>query len=224
MTDFILAGTGKTYLTSAVVKHIKDKMEAQLDGLAFFFCNHDEPDRRKALPILRSLVRQLAAPKSNESAVRKSLREARERAINQGSHLGLSECRDQLIGSFDLYSTTFIVIDALDEVLSDELDVLIRELQCVLSRTQDRRVKLFVASRPEERIDIGYSSSPTVIINAGDNKIDIEKFINAQMDTFRDTHPDPNTAVNIRREKIISCILDKCDNMLVPKEFNKKNK
>lgn len=187
-------------------------MSSQMEGFAFFFCNRDEQNRRQALSVLRSLVRQLAAPKDNTQSVRKSLQEARQKTIGRASELGLSDCHGQLLESFNLYPRTFIVLDALDEVLDDELDLLMEKLDDLVGKTEaGNKVKLFVASRPEKEIARMYGSGPTVIINAGDNKADIERFVKMEMDTIEKRYP--NSDVALMKEKITTTILDKCDNM-----------
>ncbi|CAG8890998.1 unnamed protein product [Penicillium egyptiacum] len=207
-------GTGKSFLTSAVVKHIVDTKGSQMEGFGYFFCNQDEKGRRESLPVLRSLVRQFAAPKSTTESVRKSLRDARERATNRASQLSSSECRRQLVESFNLYSKSVIILDALDEVLDDELDILIEALEDAIAETRDRgRVKLFVASRPEKNIGAKYGSSSTVIIQAQDNKKDIEKFVTKEMDKFGKKHP--NSELTAMKDTVIRVILDKCDNMFL---------
>lgn len=183
-----------------------------MHGLAFFFCNHAEKDRREALPVLRSLVRQLAAPKSNTHAARRGLREARRRATDKGSNLGLSECRHQLLDSFNSYSETTVIIDALDELVNEELVLLIKEINNIISDLRDRtKVKIFVSSRPDEEVGVAFNSGPTVTIQATDNRNDIEKFVINELDEFGKSHP--RSVVNLRRKKITEHILDKCDNM-----------
>jgi hypothetical protein len=92
-------------------------MGSQIEGFAYFCCNRAELARREALTVLRSLVRQLAAASHQTLSIRKSVREARDKATDRASKLGLSEWLDQFLESFNLYSTTFIILDALDEVL-----------------------------------------------------------------------------------------------------------
>ncbi|KAJ5963671.1 Aldehyde dehydrogenase C-terminal [Penicillium vulpinum] len=207
-------GTGKTFLTSAVVKHIMDTKGSPMEGVGYFFCKKDEKDRRESLPVLRSLVRQLAAPKNSTKSVRKSLRDAREKATDRASRLGSSECHRQLVESFKLYSTSVIILDAFDEILDDELDILIEALDDAIAETKDKgRVKLFVASRPEKNIGAKYGSNSTIIIQAQDNKKDIEKFVIHEMEKFGKKHP--NSDVNSMKDTIIRVILDKCENMFL---------
>ncbi|KAJ5524013.1 Aldehyde dehydrogenase C-terminal [Penicillium frequentans] len=179
-----------------------------------FFCNHAEKNRREALPVLRSLVRQLAAPKSNTHAARRGLREARKRATDKGSGLGLSECRHQLLDSFNSYPVNTVILDALDEMVNEELVLLIKEINNIISNTRYRtKVKIFVSSRPDEEIEVAFNSSPTVTIQATDNRNDIERFVTNELDEFGRTHP--KSVVNLRKEKITEDILDKCDNMFL---------
>ncbi|KAL7906474.1 hypothetical protein GGI35DRAFT_487633 [Trichoderma velutinum] len=55
-------GTGKTYLTSRVIDHIKQTLEtsAHDEGFAFFYCNRSGPSMLDPLVVLRSFVRQLS--------------------------------------------------------------------------------------------------------------------------------------------------------------------
>lgn len=162
--------------------------------------------------MLRSLVRQFAAPKGSTESVRKSLQDARERATNRASQLNSSECCHQLVEAFNLYSTSVIILDALDEVLDDELDILVEALEDAIAESKDRgRVKLFVASRPEKNIGAKYGSSSTVIIQAQDNKKDIEKFVTKEMDKFEKRHP--NSELAAMKDTVVRVILEKCDNM-----------
>lgn len=181
--------------------------KAQKDGVAYFFCNHDEKNRRENLPILQSLVRQLAAPKSNTSFIRRSLQEARDRAVKRGSRLGPSDCLNQLVESTNLYSTTVIVLDALDEVDTEELGDLIQSLEDIMSRTQDGKIKVFISSRPKEEIGLTYDSKSTVIIQATDNRSDIEKFIDEEMGRHEKTKPQ--SVVNTKRDEIKERLLQK---------------
>ncbi|KAJ6110911.1 beta-glucosidase [Penicillium sp. IBT 16267x] len=209
-------GTGKTYLSSALVKHFEESNYSQIEGLAFFFCNRDEQNRREASPVLRSLVRQLATPKtkSHNESIRTTLQKAREECDDKGMQLTIEHCRDQLAQSFKLYSTTVLIIDALDEMLDKELGILIEELDGVIGGQGDtRRVKLFVASRPEKDIRARYGSSQTIVVSSEDNQHDIEEYITAEMEKFGKKHPTSD--VYSMKEEIIHVILDKCDSMFL---------
>ncbi|KAH0524336.1 hypothetical protein TsFJ059_006864, partial [Trichoderma semiorbis] len=55
-------GTGKTYLTSRVIDHVKQTLETMPhdEGFAFFYCNRSGPLMLDPLVVLRSFVRQLS--------------------------------------------------------------------------------------------------------------------------------------------------------------------
>lgn len=184
--------------------------ESQPEGFAYFFCNRDEDSRRRFLPILQSLVRQLATPKNKAERVRKGLQLAREKALDNGSDLGPEECQDQIVESFDLFSRTIIVLDALDEVSDEELNRLMKTLDTAISKTT-RKAMLFIASRPETRINLRYKLSPTIKIQAEDNIKDIERHVNKRLDEFEEDYPDSD--VSLMADHIRQTILSKCDNM-----------
>lgn len=193
-----------------MISHLIKSKGAYLEGFAYFFCNRDEDDRRRALPVLHSLVRQLATPKHRTDRIRKGLQLAHETALDNGSNLGLEECCDQILESLNIFSTTFIVLDALDELDFDEVHILMKKLEKVISETT-QRVKLFVASRPEARIESRYKSRPTIKIRAEDNIKDIEKHVDSKLEEFKEDYPD--SAVSMMTDHIRDTILCKCDNM-----------
>ena len=165
-----------------------------------------------ALPVLRSIVRQLAAPITDGEGIRKSLREARAQSINEGSQLGFRGCDEQLLESVKLYSTTLIVLDALDEMIDEELITLIDHLNDLICKTRDHSVvKLFVSSRPENNIASMFKLIPSIEINSKDNKADIQKYIEEEVDAFKKRNPE--SEVNEVMDQIISGILEKCDKM-----------
>jgi hypothetical protein len=116
------------------------------------------------------------------------------------------------VEAFNLYSTNVIILDALDEILDDELDILVEAIEDAIAESKDRgRVKLFVASRPEKNIGAKYGSSSTVIIQAQDNGKDIKKFVTKEMDKFEKKHP--NSELAAMKDTVVRVILEKCDNM-----------
>ncbi|QRD90698.1 ankyrin repeat-containing protein [Aspergillus flavus] len=170
-------GTGKTFLTSHVIDHTSANSTCtQNQDFAFFYCYREEELRRKSLHVLRCFVRQLAGPLSDCQSVRISLQEAWRAAKDRGSDLNLDACKAQLLSSFNLYSKTIIVLDALDEVAVNERRQLIRVLDELDSQSTST-VKVFIASRPDGDISFQFASKPNVQIRAADNMEDIDKFI-----------------------------------------------
>ncbi|KAK1245290.1 hypothetical protein MKX08_004919 [Trichoderma sp. CBMAI-0020] len=65
-------GTGKTYLTSKAIDHIKQILESSpqhSEGFAFFYCNRSGPSMQDPLIVLKSFVRQLASKAFGTSGV-----------------------------------------------------------------------------------------------------------------------------------------------------------
>lgn len=131
--------------------------------------------------MLRCFVRQLAGPLSDCQSVRISLQEAWRAAKDRGSDLNLDACKAQLLSSFNLYSKTIIVLDALDEVAVNERRQLIRVLDELDSQSTST-VKVFIASRPDGDISFQFASKPNVQIRAADNMEDIDKFVTNKLD------------------------------------------
>ncbi|TEY50790.1 hypothetical protein BOTCAL_0272g00020 [Botryotinia calthae] len=210
------AGTGKTFLTANVVTYLENRIASTGGGLAYFFCNRDEDDRRSSSPILRSLVRQLATTSSMDKSIRGSLHRLWKKSMKDNLDFGRSDCQSQLSESFDTYSTTFVVLDALDEVNKEDLRIILEDIRNTTLKTENI-VKLFVASRPE--IDIPYNPWPTVTIQARDNFEDIKKYVEGEVEKFIDDfhydRPVEGSAVMIMKTQIIGDILGKCDNMFL---------
>ena len=80
------------------------------------------------------------------------------------------------------YTSATIVIDGLDECNQKiiEHSQLLRELQRVTASSQNT-VKIFVASRDEPQIRDELQNYPKRMIDSQDNKLDIEKFVDAEL-------------------------------------------
>ncbi|KAK0616623.1 hypothetical protein B0T14DRAFT_250364 [Immersiella caudata] len=172
-------GTGKTFLTSKIVDHIQSRPQSSVtrDGFAYFYCKRNEKDREDHLSILRSYVRQLSTSLGKPGYIRKQLGHVRREARRKGwSGLSLQSCQDQLLESVDVYATTTLVLDALDECDPTALDQFITTIEGLLSQTSNI-LRVFIASRPDAEIRRQFSSRPNIEIQAKDNKADIQKFL-----------------------------------------------
>lgn len=158
--------------------------------------------------MLRCFVRQLASPLSDCQSVRISLQEAWRAAKDRGSDLNLDACKAQLLSSFNLYSKTIIVLDALDEVAVNERRQLIRVLDELVSQSTST-VKVFIASRPDGDISFQFASKLNVQIRAADNMEDIDKFVTNKLEEITALADLPSyLKIDIRK-----ALLSGCDNM-----------
>ncbi|KAJ5737600.1 NACHT nucleoside triphosphatase [Penicillium malachiteum] len=214
------AGTGKTFLTANVVTYLEDHIACTGGGFAYFFCNRDENDRRRSSPVLRSLVRQLATTTSIDKSIRGSLQKLWKKSKKENLDFGRSDCQNQLLESFDTYPTTFVVLDALDEVNTEDIRVLLKDIRNNMSKTENV-VKLFVASRPE--VGVPHRLWPTITIQSRDNFEDIKKYVEGEVEQFIDDYHRDRLdegsecvpAVEEKKDQIIQDVLDKCDNMFL---------
>ena len=100
----MIAGAGKTYLTSKVIDEIRDvlKSNPNHEGLAFFYCNRNEIERQEPLSVLRSFVRQLSTIAHDEDSMQKNLRQLHIQTRQKASELSMDICRDLLLEFINL--------------------------------------------------------------------------------------------------------------------------
>ncbi|KAL3470106.1 ankyrin repeat-containing domain protein [Aspergillus californicus] len=175
-------GTGKSVLTSKVIDHTLSVLEGNPndEGLAFFYCDKKDKPRTLLLSILQSYVRQLSTPVRHPGSMRSKLREACVSAKNEGSDLSLYVCQEQLLDSLNLYPKTTLVLDALDECDPITRADIVDTLNLLVSQSE-RPVKIFISSRPDPDLEGLLADSTTMRIEANDNKDDIERFLDKEV-------------------------------------------
>ncbi|GAB1320797.1 NACHT domain-containing protein [Madurella fahalii] len=204
------AGAGKTFLTSKVIDHIRSLLERSpnQEGFAFFYCNRNEEERRKPLSVLRSYVRQLSTAASHPREMRKKLRELWHKMTLEGSELGFGACREQLLESVNLYQSTTLVLDALDECDPDSRRELVDTIEFLLSKSE-KPLRILISSRPDRDIRSRFLDKPNIEIRAGHNENDIRKFVDEEIvkhEGWADMSPS-------LRDEIVKALLDRSDGM-----------
>ncbi|KAK8138074.1 hypothetical protein PG984_001454 [Apiospora sp. TS-2023a] len=172
-----IPGSGKTKLASLVVDDLK-----RAEHIAFFYCmrNPSEPLRALCQSILANLIRQLASLDSGKPLLPPVVSQY-QNALDgyagfEDQSWTVDECREVLIELLDEYPAVTIVIDALDEVDSEDRYELTEALAELLQMSKSL-VKIFVSSRDNPDIALALEGSPNVYIEADDNAIDIEAFM-----------------------------------------------
>lgn len=204
-------GTGKTYLTSTVIDRIQDQLSntPKNEGFAFFYCDKSEPRRAQPLSILQSIVRQLSTTAKNPESTQKKLCELYNKCRNAGSAFSMEQCKEQIQASLDIYEKTTIVIDAMDECNPDTRDELIDALNSFISQSNKRHVKVFISSRPDPDIEVQLQNTPNIGINASDNKGDVQKYLNVELDKLAKKAP----FIGRLKAKILDTLLERCQGM-----------
>ncbi|CAI7595617.1 unnamed protein product [Penicillium glandicola] len=203
-------GTGKTYLTSTVIDHVRAQISnpPKDEGLAFFYCDRGDKARTQSLSILQSFVRQLLTTASHPESMQIKLRDACKEAKRNGTNFRLEQCKEQILASLDIYQKTTLVIDALDECdLNSQYEV-IKALNLFLAESK-KPVKIFVSSRPDPGTEAQLERSPNVSVQASDNQGDIKKFLEDKVDQLT------KTATSLRSHKpdIIARLLERSQGM-----------
>ncbi|KAJ5497544.1 hypothetical protein N7463_009531 [Penicillium fimorum] len=204
-------GTGKTFLTSAVVDRIQDRLSgtSKNEGFAFFYCDKNEPRRAQPLSIIQSIVRQLSTTAKNPESTQKKLCQLYNKCRSSGSGFSLEQCKEQIQASLDIYEKTTIVIDAMDECNPDSRDELIDALNSFVSQSNKRHVKIFISSRPDPDIEVQLQNAPNIGINASDNKGDIQTYLNVELDKLAKKNP----FIGRLKSKILDTLLERCQGM-----------
>ncbi|KAH6983522.1 hypothetical protein BKA56DRAFT_549075 [Ilyonectria sp. MPI-CAGE-AT-0026] len=201
------AGTGKTFLTSRVIGRIEGLAHDQ-EGVAYFYCNRNEEERRQPLSIFQSYVRQLAAPQGRPAHMRTRLKKLCLETRQKGSVLNFGSCEDELLESINGYSKTTLILDALDECEQESRWDLVSAMERLMSKAK-KTLKIFIASRPDAETRDLFTSHPNIEIQARDNQADIEKFVIAEINKGgRQRRISPRL-----RQKIVNVILESSHGM-----------
>ncbi|KAI1426827.1 ankyrin repeat-containing domain protein [Xylaria sp. FL1777] len=175
-------GAGKTFLTSKVINHTQDRLESSpnQEGLAFFYCDRNDEERRNPLSVLQSYVRQLSSTVEHPGSVRPQLLSLYKQKRQKASELSFDDCANQLLESVNLYRKTTLVLDALDECDPDSRKKIIKTIEDLLSASK-RPLKIFISSRPDRDIRSKFRDKPNIDIQATHNEDDIRKFVHEEI-------------------------------------------
>ncbi|KAL7822604.1 hypothetical protein V8C26DRAFT_389444 [Trichoderma gracile] len=178
-------GTGKTYLTSRVIDHIRGTLEnsAHDEGFAFYYCTRSGPSMQDPLTVLRSLARQLSYKAFNYGRIQKKVIQRFETTRHEGRDFGYRDCRELILDSLNLYPRTTIILDALDE--SDITTYNLAEILLELVREATKPVKLFVSSRPDREYMDAFDNKSTIMVDGSNQRGDIEKFLHEKLYSTR---------------------------------------
>jgi len=181
-----IVGCGKTSLVSVVIERLLDERELNFMApkVAYFYCNGSEVQRTKADEILRSVARQLVWSGRDEplrqpfvQLYEKLIREAEEKGVPEPIKLNCDDSTSLIIDLLEGFPA-YIVIDALDECR--ERPILLKALTKILR--SKGKVKLFISGRDDITRELSEEFPSQVNIRATDNRSDIERFIQSEVD------------------------------------------
>ena len=186
------------------------RRERDNEGFAFFYCNHTDSQRRDAMSVLRSFVRQLASPDLDLSTKRihPDLEALYKQSQMNGSGWTIHVCQEYLLKLLDFFPRTTLILDALDEC--EDRTALLNILDQLVKATT-RPVKILISSRPEGDIRQRLGDLTNVEITAAKNDRDIIAFIEESMEV---RHPWTGALRNDElREEVVTTLVSKSAGM-----------
>ncbi|CAM1505811.1 Fc.00g114480.m01.CDS01 [Cosmosporella sp. VM-42] len=177
----------KPLTRSAIIDLDLARAEAQGGAsapIAYFYCSRNGAETERAEPaeVLRCIARQLCRD-NTDLPVNESL----EQAYDNAGKPQIGQNRLDVKGSTELILQTLadnpatIVIDGLDELRGDKRYEIFESLDQIVKESPNV-VKVFLTSRNDGDIVCRLSSTPNIYISAQQNKADIERFIDAEVE------------------------------------------
>lgn len=142
-----IPGAGKTIISSMVIEDLASVCHSSADEVevAYIYCDHKRQDEQTALGLLSSVTKQLCL---SERSLPPELRALHEKHTPKSTRPSLQEVTLVLKGVIQRLTKTYIVVDALDELLDDNTHqkAFVGELRNLGESFPS--LKLFVTSRP----------------------------------------------------------------------------
>ena len=173
-----IAGARSTKLISVVVNSLRRNLEREPLGeaMAYFYCVQNENDHRD---IIRSLVRQLSTLR-NGGFVPTCIDDCFAKKEKDGfpsSSLTFQECASLIRKLMKDYTKVTIVLDALDECDESTRDLLIDELNKLVSEPSSCILKVLISSGTDNNIKYRTEGGQDLTIMAADNQENVKDTI-----------------------------------------------
>ena len=158
-----------TLVRSLVIDELEARFQNQRVGIAYFYFDYANQDQETTKVVISSLLKQVSSCVSLTPelvALYSSLKPKSKRP-------DMSQLVENIVAAATYLSSAFIVLDALDDCLDDELSVLLDTLE-ELGRHSFR---IFVTSRPHLSVQSNFFLPPTVTIPIIADPADVRKFL-----------------------------------------------
>ena len=196
-------GAGKTVLASIVIDHLWNKVRTDDIGVAYIYCDYLKYREQTPVHLVGSLLKQLA---EQRNPVSESLESYYNRHRSSNTDPDPKSAFEILKAECDIWSRTFIIVDALDEC-SEKDATRQRLVEGLLSLQGSKRINILVTSRPISSILCDFEVWERLGIRA--NSADIQDYLLGQMDRF-----SKRVVVGKHLQaQIISTIVDAADGM-----------
>ncbi|KAL3496633.1 hypothetical protein BJX62DRAFT_250414, partial [Aspergillus germanicus] len=171
-----MPGAGKTVMTAVVVDHLRSKFQGDpAVGIACIYCSVQNEAEQTPSGIFLSLLRQLIKQLPYTPEIVKSMYDRHTRAGDRPSFLDIS---DALLDTISRFQRTFIVVDALDELLTSESPPkqLVREIFALQEKSG---INIFATSRYVPEIAGEFKQSIQIDVRAAED--DVARFLDSHI-------------------------------------------
>ncbi|KAF3915464.1 hypothetical protein ABW21_db0201142 [Orbilia brochopaga] len=180
-------GCGKTRLTASVVKLLLEDRQkhGSQEAIAYFYVDKTREQTGNHDTVASAISKQLAAIHSN-AAIQPpvvTMFTDREKNGRKSEPPSFDEACQLITDLTKLYPQTCIVVDALDEMNSEDGQWELVEFLKKLIQVSSGLIKIFLSSRPNEiQLNTLLSDVCKHYITLGDNGADIEQFVKSTLD------------------------------------------
>ncbi|KAF5657495.1 ankyrin repeat protein [Fusarium circinatum] len=179
------AGSGKSILSSSVIKYLKDQYETDPEtALAYYFFSFGNVEQQKVSAMLSSIVRQLCASRPDTPQPIKRF----EDYMAKGERPDIETLEAALVSAVSGFSAVFIVVDALDEcpAFDGERPRLLNCLRRIITSMPDN-LHIFCTSRAEPDIHMAISEVLDVpakaAIDLTENQVGLDRDMRLYIDS-----------------------------------------
>jgi Cdc6-like AAA superfamily ATPase len=171
-----IPGAGKTMVACIVTENLLKRFRFQEDvGIAYVYCNYGQHRTQKPDDVLLSILKQLLQQSRHIPELIKQFHDRHQATRLRPS---CDEIREVLYSTIQLYSRTFIIVDALDECHSSDEGrwSVLSEIHNLKSQTS---ANIFATSRPFPEIVALFGDELREEISATDK--DVTKYVDGRM-------------------------------------------
>nr|AGO65992.1 putative ankyrin-repeat containing protein [Fusarium heterosporum] len=152
-------------------------------SVAYYYCSNtkSEPDRANPNAILRSILFQVAVNRAT-GVIDPIIISEYEKLDNGGPNsvrLGAASCL-RLLQQLQVYKTTIIALDAIDELAKPDRAELIQALERLVEDSQGI-IKLFITSRIDVHVEKMLPAALTIEVSSHLNNKDIVEFVDMKL-------------------------------------------
>ncbi|KAK5046236.1 hypothetical protein LTR84_008379 [Exophiala bonariae] len=176
-------GAGKTVLASGIIDdcNLDDKSRT-----AFFYCYHDDPQRKKSLPILASILAQL----TTSDHILMPWCYEQYTTSNQLSLRDEAQCIDMLRSILLSNKKTFVVLDGIDECERKDRQLLLSFFTRAVAACESNdpgSLRIALLSRDEDDIRRALAGAISEIkITPAENERDMKRYIKLRCNEVKD--------------------------------------